>query len=107
LRDKSALDAVERQIFKPEAYNSTQSLGCYSPPVKLGIDNVSDLGTVIKKIKAGKDILVSAFRYVFLCSFCFILLYPLLYIAINSLKSGHQFLDPSIILHAKPKETDN
>lgn len=60
-----------------------------------------------KNIKIGKSILVSAFRYVFLCSFCFVLLYPLLYIAINSLKSGHQFLDPSIQWVPKQLVLDN
>ena len=60
-----------------------------------------------KKLKKGKAILVSTFRYVFLCSFCFVLLYPLLYIAINSLKSGHQFLDPSIQWVPKKLVLDN
>ena len=47
-------------------------------------------------IKKGKSSVVSFSRYAFLIAFCFVLLYPIIYIAINSFKSGYQFLDPSV-----------
>ena len=56
---------------------------------------VQDLIKCINQ-KTAKKTMSLLFLYIFMLSFCFVLLYPMIYILINSFKSGYQFLDPSV-----------
>ena len=49
-----------------------------------------------KKINIS-DLMISLFRYVFLITMCYVIVYPLLYMVSTSFKTYSEALDPSIV----------
>lgn len=64
-------------------------------------------GNKSRNLKKAKQILPSLMRYVFLIAFSYTLLYPLVYIIVNSLKGPVDYYDPAVVWVPKQITFDN